>query len=140
MALQYAEERYIASGKSLPPLPEPVREQEGQIRLSTDRLVAEILRRRLAGGDPDQLAYWFHQELSHQIVEACVLGREKTGVSTVALSGGVFQNTLLLGLTAKRLREKGFGVLTHQLIPPNDGGIGLGQALFAMEKINQTKK
>lgn len=140
MALQFAAERFAASGKTLPALTEPVRELEGQIRLSTDRLVAEILRRRLEGGDPDELAYWFHQELSRQITEACLLGREKTGVNTAALSGGVFQNTLLLGLTAKSLRGKGFGVLTHRLIPPNDGGIGLGQALFAMEKINHSMK
>ena len=47
----------------------------------------------------------------------------------VALSGGVFQNALLMRLTLRRLRDKGFDVITHRLVPPNDGGIALGQLL-----------
>lgn len=140
-ALQFAAQRFEESGK---PLPAPAlsafsQEREGRMCLATDRLVEEILRRRLSGGDPDELAYLFHDGLSAQIAAACVRGREKTGVNTVALSGGVFQNVLLLRLTAGRLRGEGFQVLTHRLIPPNDGGIALGQAVYAMQKINQTK-
>ena len=54
------------------------------------------------------------------------------GISKAALSGGVFQNRLLLELTVKRLRAAGLTVLLHSLTPPNDGGIALGQAVFAM--------
>jgi hydrogenase maturation protein HypF len=49
----------------------------------------------------------------------------------VALSGGVFQNRLLLKLTASALQREGFDVLTHHLVPANDGGISLGQAVIA---------
>ncbi len=47
----------------------------------------------------------------------------------VALSGGVFQNSLLLRLVSRALRERDVDVITHQLVPPNDGGIALGQLL-----------
>lgn len=139
-ALQFAAERFEASGKPMPVRTIPMfsENDSGQMRLATDRLVEEILHRRLSGADPDELAYWFHDGLSAQIAAACVRSREQTGVNTVALSGGVFQNVLLLRLTAERLRREGFRVLTHRLIPPNDGGIALGQAVYAMQKINQT--
>ena len=58
------------------------------------------------------------------------LSRE-TGIRKVALSGGVFQNRLLLRLVATALEEAGFEVLTHSEVPANDGGISLGQAVVA---------
>ena len=63
---------------------------------------------------------------------ACLRAREETGIETTALSGGVFQNTLLLELTESRLQARGFTVLRHRLTAPNDGGICLGQAAAAM--------
>jgi hydrogenase maturation protein HypF len=48
---------------------------------------------------------------------------------TVALSGGVFQNALLLRLVLHGLRDKGIDTITHRYVPPNDGGIALGQLL-----------
>jgi len=55
-------------------------------------------------------------------------------VYTVALSGGVFQNMLLLERTTDRLETQGFRVLRHRQVPPNDGGISLGQAVIASRK------
>ena len=66
---------------------------------------------------------------------ACLRAREETGCNTAALTGGCFQNTLLLELTESKLEAAGFRVLTHRLIPPNDGGICLGQAVYAMERL-----
>ena len=57
-------------------------------------------------------------------------------LNTVALSGGVFQNHLLTELTTAELQERGFTVLRHSLLPPNDGGICLGQAAAAMYHLN----
>jgi hydrogenase maturation protein HypF len=65
------------------------------------------------------------------IAEACAALRERSGLETVALSGGVFQNLLLLGQVVDRLEAAGFRVLTHARVPPNDGGISLGQAAVA---------
>ena len=55
--------------------------------------------------------------------------RRDSGDHTIALSGGVFQNALLLRLVLRALRDKDFEVITHRLVPPNDGGIALGQLL-----------
>ena len=63
--------------------------------------------------------------------------QKETKRTTVALSGGVYQNTLLLDLTKKELEHYGFHVLCHRMIPPNDGGIGLGQAYYAMHMLNR---
>ncbi len=58
--------------------------------------------------------------------------REQTGINQVALSGGVFQNVTLLQKTITRLHAANFEILTHQLVPPNDGGLALGQAIISV--------
>lgn len=68
----------------------------------------------------------FHLSLSDLVVELAMAAEP----STVALSGGVFQNALLLRLVTRALRSKGFDVITHRLVPPNDGGLALGQLLI----------
>jgi hydrogenase maturation protein HypF len=60
--------------------------------------------------------------------------RERYDLGTVALSGGVFQNLLLLNATVARLEARGFRVLLHSRVPCNDGGISLGQALVAASR------
>jgi hydrogenase maturation protein HypF len=65
------------------------------------------------------------------ILAICERVRSETGLREVALSGGVFQNVTLLGLIVPLLRDTGFRVYTHKLVPPNDGGIALGQAVVA---------
>ena len=113
-----------------------------RLLLNTESLIKEILNRQLDGEDPGKLAYFFHRELACQITAACVKIRELSGCNKAALSGGVFQNRLLLELTDHMLLEQGFEVLKHQLLPPNDGGIALGQAVYAMaylEKSIETK-
>ena len=103
-----------------------------RLLLDTENLVKTILDHRLNGEEADRLAYFFHEELARQITEACIKIREQSGCNKAALSGGVFQNRLLLELTDHMLEDRGFEVLKHQLVPPNDGGIALGQAVYAM--------
>ncbi len=100
--------------------------------LATDALVQWLLAQRLSGEDSGQLALAFHEILAAQIAEACIAAGKAHGVWTAALSGGCYQNTLLLALTEERLKDAGFTVLRHHLVPPNDGGIALGQAVAAM--------
>jgi hydrogenase maturation protein HypF len=73
----------------------------------------------------------FHHGVADLIADGCLLLRERHGLSTVALSGGVFQNLLLLHATVSRLEAHGFAVLVHSRVPCNDGGISLGQAVVA---------
>ena len=70
------------------------------------------------------------------IAKTCEAIREGSGLNTCALTGGVFQNRLLTTLCAGLLRAAGFRVLLHGMIPPNDGGIGAGQAFAAMYHLN----
>ncbi len=84
-----------------------------------------------AGVDPAVIAGRFHNGVAAAITRACVAIRQDTGLTAVALSGGVFQNALLLGRTVERLRAAGFRVLRHVRVPPGDGGISLGQAAVA---------
>ena len=63
--------------------------------------------------------------------DLCQVFRKKSGLSQVALSGGCFQNAILLAGLSRRLGDRGFDVLTHENVPANDGGIALGQAVIA---------
>jgi hydrogenase maturation protein HypF len=85
----------------------------------TDRVPAPVIAAR------------FHHGVAAMIEAGCLYLRERHGLGTVALSGGVFQNMLLLHATVSRLEARGFGVLTHSRVPCNDGGISLGQAVIA---------
>ena len=132
-ALQFAAERSEQSKQpyGLPEI-QPLREESGRLILPTDELVRQLLELRLKGESPEKLAYLFHLGLTEQVVSACRRIREESGRNLVALSGGCYQNLLLLRLTVERLRKLEFRVLTHSLVPPNDGGIALGQAAYGM--------
>jgi hydrogenase maturation protein HypF len=92
------------------------------------RAAAEDL---LEGVPPAVASARFHYGVAAMIGRVCQRLRESSGLGTVALSGGVFQNLLLLGPTVDVLERAGFRVLTHARVPPNDGGISLGQAAVA---------
>ena len=121
---------------------------DGRELLEISQLVKETLEEALFIAEQrekkqarvEAAAYKFHAGLAKQIVMACISGKVKTGCETVALSGGVFQNGLLLRLTEEGLKEHGFRVLIHGMIPPNDGGIALGQAVYGMNYISNKKK
>jgi hydrogenase maturation protein HypF len=88
--------------------------------------------RDLTGGVPREvIAGRFHNGVAAMVEAGCLLLRERHGLDTVALSGGVFQNLLLLERVVRSLEARGFRVLTHSRVPCNDGGISLGQAVVA---------
>jgi hydrogenase maturation protein HypF len=89
----------------------------------TDRVPAPVIAAR------------FHHGVAALIEAGCLLMRERHGLGTVALSGGVFQNLLLLNATVGRLEARGFRVLLHSRVPCNDGGISLGQAVVAASRV-----
>jgi hydrogenase maturation protein HypF len=92
--------------------------------LSTVSAVLDDLRQRRS---PDQIAARFHAGLVTGIVRVA----QAAGLPRVVLTGGCFQNALLLSLAHRRLEEAGFAVYSHRLVPPNDGGLSLGQAVIA---------
>lgn len=143
MALEFAAERYE---KAVPgcrnvesTADQTIKKEEGRRILPTDEIVRRITLGKLRGEEPDSLAWLFHKMLADQIVSACAEIREEKGIQTTALSGGCFQNRLLLDMVKRGLEAEGFDVLIHHLVPPNDGGIALGQAAAAVQAVHDGK-
>jgi hydrogenase maturation protein HypF len=84
--------------------------------------------------DQATIARRFHDTVTDLIVNTCARIREATGIETVVLSGGVFMNSLLTEETVKKLRESQFSTFRHSSVPPNDGGLSLGQLVVAASR------
>jgi hydrogenase maturation protein HypF len=95
----------------------------------------EIVSDVRSGESPGSISARFHRGIADAAAAACVAARDSNNVEEVCLSGGVFQNVTLLGLTVSRLEAEGFGVYWHRKVPPNDGGLALGQAVVAAAQV-----
>lgn len=135
MALQFAAEKFSREPFSIyEPMEKLTAEKEGRIMLCTQALVKRLCDGVQNGEDKNRLAYEFHSLLADMTVQACRTISERTGIKVCALSGGVFQNKLLLKMVKCRLEKMGLRVLIHSLVPANDGGIALGQAFYLNEE------
>lgn len=94
------------------------------------QLVRTIARDVLGGVEAGQVAAGFHRAVASAVAAICRRVRSNGGPQVVALTGGVFQNAVLAQLTDTALAIDGFDVLTHRMVPPNDGGLALGQAFI----------
>jgi hydrogenase maturation protein HypF len=113
----------------------PLRDLDGgSFEVSGEDLIRHVVSDRLDGAPGPVVAARFH----HAVADAILAGAERLkslhGLSTVALSGGVFQNLRLLTGTVERLEAHGFTALCHRQVPCNDGGISLGQAVVASRR------
>ncbi|MEV4399337.1 carbamoyltransferase HypF [Nonomuraea sp. NPDC049607] len=102
-----------------------------ELVVSGTDLVRGAVEDLLAGVPTPLVAARFHNGLARALLRAVQALRERTGLRDVALSGGVFQNVVLLERMETGLREAGLRVLLHSRVPPNDGGLSLGQAAVA---------
>jgi hydrogenase maturation protein HypF len=80
----------------------------------------------------------FHNALARATARACAEAAGQRGIGTVVLSGGVFQNRLLLERASEELADRGLRVLVPERLPPNDGGISFGQAAVAAARMSET--
>ncbi|HUV90913.1 MAG TPA: carbamoyltransferase HypF [Anaerolineae bacterium] len=103
-------------------------------------LFEALLADRQSGTAVEEIAYRFHLTVAEIIGAVCERIAQETGLRTVALSGGCFQNRLLLALAVPRLEAAGLEVLLHRQVPCNDGGISLGQAVIAHFTVEQGSK
>jgi hydrogenase maturation protein HypF len=106
-------------------------EEDGCRVVRLGALVAAVIEDVKQGVPPCAISARFHRTMGKVIGDMCRAISGDTGIKVVALSGGVFQNRLLFSLAMDGLHEEGFEVLTHRLVPCNDGGISLGQAAIA---------
>ena len=98
-------------------------------------MVRAILHDLAHKPDRPRIARRFHLSIVEMIVEVCGRIREGNGLDRVVLSGGTFMNSLLTSHAVGRLTARGFTVYCHQRVPPNDGGLSLGQlAVVASRK------
>ncbi len=103
----------------------------GPVTADPAPVLAAVVADVRAGTDRALIAARFHTSVAALVGTLCGLASERHGLDTVALTGGVFANTLLSSACARTLRASGFTVLRHGRVPPNDGGLSLGQLMVA---------
>jgi len=106
-------------------------EMDGRTIVRTPDIIRGVVEDLLDGVAADRIGSRFHATLADVIVNTCERLRERSALDRVALSGGVFQNVRLSRLAVEGLGRAGFQVYTHHQVPPNDGGLALGQAAIA---------
>ncbi|NIM93199.1 MAG: carbamoyltransferase HypF [Anaerolineales bacterium] len=99
--------------------------------------IREIVKDHRDGWSSGVIAARFHNGLAATVSRVCLILRDRYGINRAVLSGGVWQNMVLLSQTIRHLRENEFEVFIHRKVPTNDGGLALGQAVIAMTKLNQ---
>ena len=107
------------------------RERDGCYQIDPAPIIRGVVADLLDGAAPALISRRFHATLIRLFTELCQQLRRETHLTEVALSGGVFQNDRLLSGLLESLQQEGFTVYTHKLVPANDGGISLGQAVVA---------
>jgi hydrogenase maturation protein HypF len=110
---------------------------DGMWVVETGEIVNGVVEDLLAGKEKGEISSRFHRTMAEVVVAGCERIREAGGASTVALSGGTFQNLLLVEQVLEFLIGKGFAVYRHRRVPTNDGGLALGQAVLANSSVQR---
>jgi hydrogenase maturation protein HypF len=121
----------IADPNVVEEYPIQFKEIEGPLMIDPTEIVKGVVHDLMKGTATSLISGKFHRTVSRLVVETCQRIRSHEGLNRVVLSGGVFQNMFLLSLVFESLRKSGFEVYIHHLVPTNDGGISLGQAVIA---------
>ncbi|TKB73363.1 MAG: carbamoyltransferase HypF [Nitrospira sp.] len=139
MALEFAAERYekTAPGDETGYQFAVTRGEDHQAMWVADwrPLIESLIKERREASSPERIAYRFHLGLADLICRIA----EQAALPRVVLTGGCFQNALLLRLVRRRLERVGFIVYSHRLAPPNDGGLSLGQAVVAAHQVENSR-
>lgn len=103
--------------------------------LDLPTLFSQLLQHYRTGLSVERIAARFHHTIARWIAVTCQRISDEVGAHEVVLSGGTFQNVILLAEAIRRLETLDFLVYSHRLVPPNDGGLALGQALIAYSQL-----
>jgi hydrogenase maturation protein HypF len=123
-----------ASGGCPPTYPFAIEDQMPRL-LDVGSIIQAIVSDLQQGVSRAEIASRFHRSIAELLATVCLDARDKTGLNIVALSGGVFQNRLLLEQLIVRLEEMAFQVYVSRRVPPNDGGLSLGQIAIAAARL-----
>ncbi len=111
--------------------PKPLDYEIAVPELPLKPIIRSVTQQALSGLGFAELAARFHRTLGLLLAEVAQQARQQSGLQKIVLSGGVFQNEVLFSFLLNELKRRGFQVLTHRQVPPNDGGLALGQAAVA---------
>ncbi|HBB69396.1 MAG TPA: carbamoyltransferase HypF, partial [Geobacter sulfurreducens] len=111
--------------------PFAVLSRQGAIEVDYRLMIRALMEDLAVQVSLPEMARAFHNTVAASVVDVCRKVRSETGLDRIVLSGGVFQNRLLCEESCRLLEAEGFRVFTHRLVPPNDGGVALGQAVIA---------
>ncbi len=111
--------------------------RNGVISIEFDKMIKEIIKDAATQAQAADMARKFHNTLCEAIKKVCVALRRDYNLNRVVLTGGVFQNKILLAGTRERLLSAGFSVYSHRNIPTNDRGVSLGQAVVAASRMEK---
>ena len=126
--MEVVAKRFVSIAK---PYPYRLEETNDGMLIRLKELLSAIVQDVRANESVGMIGARFHQTIADIAVEICRQARERANLNEVALSGGVWQNQILLDLVRDGLRQNGFVVYFHQQVPSNDGGLALGQAVIA---------
>jgi len=119
--------------------PFEIRSEGEEIFLDFRPLIRALVQEQITGKGRKKIASNFHGTLSSALAAVAGKIRERTGLEKAVLSGGCFQNRILLNGVIGKLEEAGFVVYTHRNLPPNDGCIALGQAVVAAARLERRR-
>ena len=121
----------VAGGNiAAPPFDYDVSQGQDRLIMEVTPIIRAVVKAVREGTSLGEISGRLHRTLVELFSKAATLARTQTGLNTVALSGGVFQNHLLLPTLINELEREGFTVLSHSLLPSNDGCLSLGQAVI----------
>ena len=123
LAIKSSSEEYI---------PCLIKNENGLVTLDSAELIEALYKMKTEGKDIQNLAKIFHNSLMEGIAEMTSRICSERGIDQVLLSGGVFQNRIMLGGVEKKLASKGLKVFINKKIPSNDAGISAGQAIYGV--------
>jgi hydrogenase maturation factor HypF (carbamoyltransferase family) len=115
-------------------------EPQSPLVVDTRPLIRALVDELLHNHPASAIAHRFHLTLACIIADICRALSARTGITPIVLSGGVFMNVLLLRETRRRLADAGLQVFSHHQVPPNDGGLSLGQLAVAAARLQQPPK
>jgi hydrogenase maturation protein HypF len=128
---------FIAAVKSYPYF---IEETKGGVRIQLKELLNAVIESLRSDETAEMIGARFHKTMAEIAVEVARRARTKTSLNEVALSGGVWQNQILLNLVQSGLEKAGFQVYFHKQVPTNDGGLALGQAVIANHVIARNER